>query len=326
MSSPSCDVLFVGNAIMDVIAPCDDAFLENNQIEKGGMNLIDEPRALTLYDAMQDKTQQSGGSAANSAYGLAALGGKAAFAGQVCNDALGDAFIADLVAGGVSFVGQQQKGGLATARSMIFVTPDSVRSMNTYLGTSLNLTANHIPANTGASVIYLEGYLFDAPEGPEIFKRAAEIATQNDTQLALSLSDPWCVERNHEQFSDFIREHVSILFSNEEEVTTLTGSDRISAQQEMSAQLDELIITLGADGAVICCEDAQVSVPAMPEGAVIDTTGAGDLFAAGYLYGRATGASALQSAELASLCAGEVICHYGARPEKPIAAFIEQAV
>ena len=209
---------------------------------------------------------------------------------------------------------------------MIFVTPDGVRSMNTYLGTSLNLTANHIPADTGASVIYLEGYLFDAPEGPEIFKRAAEIAQQSDAQLALSLSDPWCVERHHEQFSAFIREHVSILFSNEEEVTTLTGSDRIAAQQEMSAQLDELIITQGADGAVVCCEDAQVSVPAMPEGAVIDTTGAGDLFAAGYLYGRATGASALQSAGLASLCAGEVICHYGARPAKPIAAFIEQAV
>jgi sugar/nucleoside kinase (ribokinase family) len=275
---------------------------------------------------MRDKTQQSGGSAANSAYGLAALGGSAAFAGQVCRDAVGDAFIADLVAGGVSFVGQQKEGGLATARSMIFVTPDGVRSMNTYLGTSLNLTANHIPADTGASVIYLEGYLFDAPEGPEIFKKAAEIAQQSDAQLALSLSDPWCVERHHEQFSAFIREHVSILFSNEEEVTTLTGSDRIAAQQEMSAQLDELIITQGADGAVVCCEDAQVSVPAMPEGAVIDTTGAGDLFAAGYLYGRATGASALQSAELASLCAGEVICHYGARPAKPIAAFIEQAV
>jgi sugar/nucleoside kinase (ribokinase family) len=168
--------------------------------------------------------------------------------------------------------------------------------------------------------------LFDAPEGPEIFKKAAEIAQQSDAQLALSLSDPWCVERHREQFSAFIREHVSILFSNEEEVTTLTGSDRIAAQQEMSAQLDELIITQGADGAVVCCEDAQVSVPAIPEGAVIDTTGAGDLFAAGYLYGRATGASALQSAELASLCAGEVICHYGARPAKPIAAFIEQAV
>ena len=326
MSNSSCDVLFVGNAIMDVIAPCDDDFLTHNQIEKGGMNLIDEARALTLYDAMQDKTQQSGGSAANSAYGLAALGGSAAFAGQVCKDAVGDAFIEDLVAGGVSFVGQQKEGGLATARSMIFVTPDSVRSMNTYLGTSLNLTAGHIPADTEASVIYLEGYLFDAPEGPDIFKRAAEIAHKNDAQLALSLSDPWCVERHHEQFSAFIREHVSILFSNEEEVTTLTGTDRISAQQKMSEQLDELIITQGADGAVICCEDAQISVPAMPEGEVIDTTGAGDLFAAGYLYGRATGASTLQSAELASLCAGEVICHFGARPAKPIAAFIEQAV
>ncbi len=326
MSSSTCDVLFVGNAIMDVIAPCDEDFLIHNQIEKGGMNLIDEARAITLYDAMGDKTQQSGGSAANSAYGLAALGGKAAFVGQVCRDAVGDAFIADLVAGGVSFVGQQKEGGLVTARSMIFVTPDSVRSMNTYLGTSLNLTANHIPTDTGASVIYLEGYLFDAPEGPNIFKRAAEIAQQNDAQLALSLSDPWCVERHNEQFSLFIREHVSILFSNEEEVTTLTGSDRISAQQEMSVHLDELIITQGADGAVICCEGAQLYVPPMPEGAVIDTTGAGDLFAAGYLYGRATGASAQQSAELASLCAGEVICHYGARPAKPIAAFIKRAI
>ncbi len=326
MSSSPCDVLFVGNAIMDVLAPCDDAFLSDNQIEKGGMNLIDEARALQLYDAMQDKTQQSGGSAANSAYGLAALGGQAAFAGQVCSDAVGDAFIKDLVAGGVSFVGQQQKGGLATARSMIFVTPDTVRSMNTYLGTSLHLNASHIPADTEAAVIYLEGYLFDAPEGPAIFARAAEIAHESGAQLALSLSDPWCVERHHAQFSTFIREHVSILFSNEQEITSLTGADRHGSVELMTEYLDELIITLGAEGAMVRCEEEQLSVPAMPEGQVIDTTGAGDLFAAGYLFARTTGASAMQAAELASLCAGEVICHYGARPAKAISGFVERAV
>ncbi len=188
--SSSCDVLFVGNAIMDVLAPCEDSFLTDNHIEKGGMNLIDEDRALQLYEAMQDKTQQSGGSAANSAYGMAALGGSAAFAGQVCKDAVGDAFISDLSAGGVAFVGQQQPGGLATARSMIFVTPDSVRSMNTYLGTSLHLNASHIPQDTQAGIIYLEGYLFDAPQGPEIFARAAEIAHKTDAQLALSYLIP----------------------------------------------------------------------------------------------------------------------------------------
>ena len=324
--SSSCDVLFVGNAIMDVLAPCEDGFLTDNHIEKGGMNLIDEDRALQLYDAMQDKTQQSGGSAANSAYGMAALGGSAAFAGQVCKDAVGDAFISDLGAGGVAFVGQQQPGGLATARSMIFVTPDSVRSMNTYLGTSLHLNASHIPQDTQAGVIYLEGYLFDAPQGPEIFARAAEIAHKTDAQLALSLSDPWCVERHHAQFSAFIRDHVSILFSNEQEITTLTATDRQGSVEMMAEHLEELIITLGAEGAMVWCEEEQILVPAMPEGKVIDTTGAGDLFAAGYLFGRITGASGLQAAELASLCAGEVICHYGARPAKDIQPFIEQAV
>ena len=198
--------------------------------------------------------------------------------------------------------------------------------MNTYLGTSLHLNASHIPEDTQAVMIYLEGYLFDAPQGPEIFARAAEIARETGAQLALSLSDPWCVERHHALFSAFIRDHVSILFSNEQEIKTLTNTDRQGSIEMMAEHLDELIITLGADGAMVWCEEEQILVPAMPEDMVIDTTGAGDLFAAGYLFGRVTGASGLQAAELASLCAGEVICHYGARPAKDIQPFIEQVV
>ena len=166
MSDMTMDVLFVGNAIMDVLSACDETFLSEHDIEKGGMNLIDEDRALYLYQAMPDKTEQSGGSAANSAYGFACLGGKAGFAGQVAKDNVGNGFIRDLQAGGVTFAGRQADTGPATARSMILVTPDTIRSMNTYLGTSLYLNASHLPEQTSAEIIYLEGYLFDAPEGP----------------------------------------------------------------------------------------------------------------------------------------------------------------
>jgi len=326
MSKTSCDVLFVGNAVMDVIAPCDEQFLTTHEIDKGGMNLIDEDRALSLYAAMQDRTEQSGGSAANSAYGFAALGGKAAFAGQVSDDVLGRAFISDLTAGGVNFTGQIQTKGLATARSMIFVTPDSVRSMNTYLGCSVHLNASHLSHETEADIIYLEGYLFDAPQGPALFERAAEIAAAQGGQLALSLSDPWCVERHHGALARFVRDHVSILFCNQDELCVLAKSEADEAVASISETVDELIVTMGADGAVVVCADERARVPAMPAGTVTDTTGAGDLFAAGYLYGRVSGASLLQASELASLCAGEVICHYGARPHTDIKAFIEQAV
>ena len=209
---------------------------------------------------------------------------------------------------------------------MILVTPDTIRSMNTYLGTSLYLDASHLSPETRAEIIYLEGYLFDAPEGPSIFARAAEIARQTDAQLALSLSDAWCVDRHYDALSDFVREHVSILFSNEAEIQSLGKSDLHSSAELVSDWVDELIVTKGADGASVFAGDEQVSVPAMPIGKVVDTTGAGDLFAAGYLFGRVTGASLLQSAELASMCAGEVICHFGARPAQDLSGFIAEAV
>ncbi|MGB0810765.1 MAG: adenosine kinase, partial [Candidatus Puniceispirillaceae bacterium] len=304
MSDMTMDVLFVGNAIMDVLSACDETFLSEHDIEKGGMNLIDEDRALYLYQAMPDKTEQSGGSAANSAYGFACLGGKAGFAGQVAKDNVGNGFIRDLQAGGVTFAGRQADTGPATARSMILVTPDTIRSMNTYLGTSLYLNASHLPEQTSAEIIYLEGYLFDAPEGPSIFARAAEMAKQSEAQLALSLSDAWCVDRHHDALSVFVRDHVSILFSNEAEMASLGKADEHSSAEMISGWVDELVVTKGENGASIFAGEEQVSVPAMPIGKVVDTTGAGDLFAAGYLFGRVTGASLLQSAELASMCAG----------------------
>lgn len=326
MSDMTMDVLFVGNAIMDVLSSCDETFLSEHDIEKGGMNLIDEDRALYLYQAMPDKTEQSGGSAANSAYGFACLGGKAGFAGQVAKDNVGNGFIRDLQAGGVTFAGRQADTGPATARSMILVTPDTIRSMNTYLGTSLYLNASHLPEQTSAEIIYLEGYLFDAPEGPSIFARAAEMAKQSEAQLALSLSDAWCVDRHHDALSVFVRDHVSILFSNEAEMASLGKADVHSSAEMISGWVDELIVTKGENGASIFAGEEQVSVPAMPIGKVVDTTGAGDLFAAGYLFGRVTGASLLQSAELASMCAGEVICHFGARPAQDLSGFIAEAV
>lgn len=326
MSDMTMDVLFVGNAIMDVLSACDETFLSEHDIEKGGMNLIDEDRALYLYQAMPDKTEQSGGSAANSAYGFACLGGKAGFAGQVAKDNVGNGFIRDLQAGGVTFAGRQADTGPATARSMILVTPDTIRSMNTYLGTSLYLNASHLPEQTSAEIIYLEGYLFDAPEGPSIFARAAEMAKQSEAQLALSLSDAWCVDRHHDALSVFVRDHVSILFSNEAEMASLGKADVHNSAEMISGWVDELIVTKGENGASIFAGEEQVSVPAMPIGKVVDTTGAGDLFAAGYLFGRVTGASLLQSAELASMCAGEVICHFGARPAQDLSGFIAEAV
>ena len=324
MRNLEIDVLFVGNAIMDVLSSCEESFLKEHDIEKGGMNLIDEERALYLYSSMPNKIEQSGGSAANSAYGFSCLGGRAGFSGQVACDSVGDSFISNLKAGGVSFAGKQAEKGPATARSMILVTPDTIRSMNTFLGTSLYLNASHLPEHTVAKVIYLEGYLFDAPEGPEIFNRAAEIAHKSGAKLSLSLSDAWCVDRHFEALTKFIKNHVCILFSNEDEIGSLGKTDVNGSATLVSSWVDELIVTKGAAGASIFAEEKQVNVSAMPYGEVIDTTGAGDLFASGYLFGRVTGASVQQSAELASKCAGEIICHFGARPEADLENFVSE--
>ena len=316
------DAIFVGNAIVDMVDVCEDTFLQNHQIEKGGMNLIDEDRAIYLSDHMSSPTKMAGGSAANSAVGMALLGGKAGFVGEVAEDGLGGEFIASLESTGTQFLGKQTNDGLATARSMILVTPDAVRSMNTFLGACIQMGPSHLADLPSADVIYLEGYLFDAPEGPALFHKVAEIAEMTGAKLALSLSDAWCVERHFDALSDFIKAHVSILFCNEDEAKALTGKSYRAAADDMASYLEEVIITRGAEGAFVMKDGAVAEVPAKPLGDVIDTTGAGDLFAAGYIYARSQNYDAKTCGLIATACSGEIICHYGARPEANLRSVI----
>jgi len=320
------NVIYVGNAIVDVVAVSDDSFLQAHDVDKGGMNLIDEDRALYLSERLENPTKMAGGSAANSAVGMALLGGESGFVGEVAEDELGHEFVSSLEDTGTAFLGKVTNDGLATARSMIIVTPDAVRSMNTFLGACIQMGPTHLDNLPQADVFYLEGYLFDAPEGPALFAKVAQIAEETGAKLALSLSDAWCVERHFDAFSTFIKDHVSIIFSNEDEARALTGKEYQDAGAEMAGYLDEVIITRGAQGAFIIKGDDSAHVDAAPVGAVIDTTGAGDLFAAGYLYGRARGADATICGKIASALSGEIICHYGARPEANLKALISDLI
>ena len=321
----SIDVLAVGNAIVDIFATCDDDFITARDIGKGMMNLIDANRSAALYGDLFDATEISGGSAANTAVGVAALKGSAAFAGRVHDDKLGRSFQSDIAAASVRFDNAPHATGSPTASSIILVTPDAKRSMNTYLGACIEIEPEDISeANVhAAKIIYLEGYLFDAPMGPEIFNRAANLAHTGDTQVALSLSDPWCAERHREALFTFIRDNVDILFANEEEVADLCDKSVEDSIAELAGAVAELVVTRGPNGAFVGDVDNQHEVPAMPQGEVVDTTGAGDLFAAGFLFGRTNGYSLLESGKIASLSAGEVISHIGARPQADLVALVQ---
>jgi len=245
------DVLCVGNAIVDVFARCEDDFLGKHAIGKGMMNLVDAERSAVLRTAIQDAKELSGGSAANTAVGIAAFGGVAGFAGRVHDDTLGQAFIKDINRAGVTFGAKPQTEGSPTASSIILVTPDAIRSMNTYLGACIEMKPDDIrPAEVeGCKVIYLEGYLFDAPAGPDIFAHAVKLAKRFDVRISLSLSDPWCAERHREALSRFTRDHVNILFSNEEEAASLCGVDAAKAAEMLCGDVDEAIVTCGERGA-----------------------------------------------------------------------------
>ena len=331
MRQKAFDILAVGNAIIDVFSQCDDAFLHQHGIEKGGMNLIDAAASESLLDAITALAPPqliSGGSAANTAVGLAALGGKAAFVGRVHDDDLGAAFCRDIKAAGVTFAATPAENGAPTASSIILVTPDAARSMNTFLGASIEFQPEDInlAAAADAAVIYLEGYLFDAPAGPAIFAQAAQMAAQHQARIALSLSDPWCVDRHRADLLQFVTDHVDILFANEDEAISLVETDHLTSVQILAGLVAEVVITRGPLGAVICHAGQQLAVDAMLQGAVIDTTGAGDLFAAGYLFGRTHGYDAQMSGQIASVLAGEVISHIGARPQADLPALIKSLV
>ena len=317
MSINSIDVTAIGNAIVDVLAQCDDEFLNENNITKSSMNLIDEERSKFLFDNINSPKVISGGSAANTAVGLASLGSTAAFIGKVKNDELGNTFKRDIEEVGVSFDTPLNENGPRTASSTILITPDAERSMNTFLGACVNLDAQDIDENLikKSKLVYLEGYLFDAPNGPAIFAEAARLAHASRARIALSLSDPWCVERHRDALADFINDHVSVLLGNEDEIVSLCGTDCEVAAAQLVTRLEEVVVTRGPNGAMVLSGAALHHIAAMPQGPVVDTTGAGDLFAAGYLYGRTNGYELEASAHLASLSAGEVITHIGARPK-----------
>jgi sugar/nucleoside kinase (ribokinase family) len=301
-----------------VLAQKDDAFLKTHTLDKGGMRLIDKSEAETLYKAMQGGQEISGGSAANTINGLAALGLSPAFIGKVRNDALGDVFARDLTASGVYFKTPAQLEGESTARCLVLVTPDGERTMSTYLGAAQNLTPKDVDADVvgNSNVVYLEGYLWDPTEAKQAFLKAAEIAHAQGKKVALSLSDAFCVNRYRQEFLDLLRnKHVDLVFANASEAMALYETqdyDMACASLRQDATL--AIVTNGAMGASAFDKESVISVPAFTVQKVVDTTGAGDLFAAGFLAGYCRQMGLEQSLRLGALLASEVISHIGARP------------
>lgn len=318
MSAPRYDVLGIGNAIVDVIARAEDDFLVAQGMHKGGMALIDEARAAKIYDAMGSASESSGGSAANTIVGVASFGGRAAFVGKVKNDDLGKAFAHDIRAARVTFDTKPASGGPSTARCYIMVTPDGERTMNTYLGAAQDLKPSDIDetAVAAAAVTYLEGYLWDPPQAKEAFVKAAEIAHRNNRKVALTLSDSFCVGRYRGEFLDLIRKGtVDIVFANESELKSLyETADFDTAAKSLRGDAKLAVVTRSEKGCVVITRDGVEAVQAMPIDSVVDVTGAGDLFAAGFLVGHSHGKDHRTSARLGALAAAEVIQHIGARP------------
>ena len=319
MTEPRLDVLCIGNAIVDVIAECDDAFLEAEGLTKGSMRLIDAEEAERLYSHMRPAREVSGGSAGNTAAAVAALGATAGFIGQVAPDQLGEFYRHDLSSTGVEFTTPAADFGVPTARSMVLVTPDGHRTMNTFLG-----AAQHLPASAldeeqirGAGVLYLEGYLWD-PETPRFaMVRAIEVARQAGRRVAFTLSDTFCIERHRDGFNTLIDGgRIDILFANEAEIQALAAIPHLeSAVDAVRGKVETLVVTRSEKGALATRGADRADVAAEPVEAVVDTTGAGDLFAGGFLAGEALGLGLEQSLRLGAICAAEVIQHFGARPE-----------
>ena len=317
MSDTPFDVTGVGNAIVDVITSIEESEIERLGLNKGTMTLINGEQAVKLYQTITNGAETSGGSAANTMAGIASLGGRGAYFGKVTDDKLGHSFVEDLHRIGVLYPMRPTVGPPSTARCLVFVTPDAERTMQTYLGVSIYLNADDIdPETIGASKItYLEGYLFDRDEAKEAFIKAAELAHVADRKVALTLSDPFCVERHRKEFKNLIEGHVDILFANQDEITTLFEITSLEEAIGATANSVEVAaITRGAKGAVIVMRDEVVEIPPAPVDNVVDTTGAGDLFAAGVLYGLTHGFDVPEAGRMGSLCAAEIISHYGARP------------
>ena len=319
MTDKTLDVLAIGNAIVDVIADADDAFLSAQGLDKGSMRLIDEGEAVRLYALMAAGREVSGGSAGNTAAGIAALGGSAAFIGQVAADELGDIYKHDIEAEGVRFLVPARGDVGATARCLILVTGDAQRTMNTFLGAAQMLEAKDVDlaAVASAKILYLEGYLWD-PEAPRAAMEAAiDAARAAGTKVAFTLSDSFCISRHRDDFVRLIDAgKIDILFANAAEITELAGeSDFEAAVAAVAPRVPVLVVTRGDGGAIAVAGGERAEVAAEPIARLVDTTGAGDLFAAGFLAGQARGLGLAVSLKLGAIAAAEVIQHYGARPE-----------
>jgi len=317
MNDAQFDVVGLGNAIVDVIAQADDDFIERHALPKGGMTLVDRDASHALYDDMGPATEMSGGSAANTMAGLASLGGRPAFFGRVCDDQLGRVFTHDIRAIGVSYETPPAGEGAPTGRCLILVTPDAQRTMQTYLGSSAEFgpeDVNEAVIRT-AAVTYLEGYLFDPAPAKAAFRKAAEAAHDADRQVALTLSDSFCVARHRDEFRDLVDGHIDILFANEDEITTLYDThDFDSALEAVRGKCEIAALTRSEKGSVIVANGEVHMIETAPVVQVMDTTGAGDLYAAGFLYGLTQGRDLPTCGQIASICAAEVISHIGARP------------
>lgn len=323
----SYDILTIGNAIVDVIAPTDEAFLETQALAKGSMRLIDSAEAERLYALMGPGREVSGGSAANTAAGLAALGARVAFIGRVAQDQLGQVFAHDIRAAGVSYETPFSQETTPTARCLILVTPDGQRTMNTYLGASQELGMADVDyeAVKAAQITYLEGYLWDPPAPRAAMNKALEVARSAGRKIAFTLSDGFCVARHRDDF-EMLSHKVDILFANEDEILSLTQVNSFDAAvAAVRGRLPVAVITRSEKGAVVVTPEALHEVPAQSGVQVVDTTGAGDLFAAGFLAGFTQGRDLSDCARMGVVAAAEVISHYGARPESDLRTLMKKA-
>lgn len=324
--SKKYQLLGIGNAIVDVIASVNEEFLSEHGDSKGAMNLVDAERSKKLYSAMPPSEEHSGGSAGNTMAGFAALGGKGAYIGKVKDDQLGAIFSHDIKATGVDFITPRSKDGVPTASSMILVTPDGERTMHTYLGACANLTEDDIHEKDIADcdIIYFEGYLWDSDAAKKAFIKAIKIAHKNNVKVALTLSDNFCVDRFREEFLELVEHHVDILFANEGEIKSLYQVDEFDdALQHIKGHVDIAALTRSEKGCVILSGD-ELHIIDATDTKVIDTTGAGDLFASGFLYGLTHNYSLAEAGRMGCICAGEIISHIGARPQADLKKLVAE--
>jgi sugar/nucleoside kinase (ribokinase family) len=322
------DVVAVGNALVDVLSHEDDDFVARMSLERGATTMVDAARSEEIYREMGPATEVSGGSAANTAAGVASFGGRAAFVGRVADDSFGKIFAHDLRNAGVTFESQFSDNDLPTGRCLVIVTPDAQRTMCTYLGTASALDAEYIDGHVigNTSVTYLEGYLWDQPEAKAAIRKAAELAHEGGQRVALTLSDPFCVERHRDEFTRLIERDVDILFANEHEILSLYQLDSFDdALQRVRGVSEVAALTRGPRGSIIVAGDEVHVIDAHPT-RVVDTTGAGDLYAAGFLYGFTHERPLQVCGRLASLAAAEVISHLGARPETSLRELASRAL